>query len=312
MTLPRLILFLLLVLSFAALGAAWVISMPRPAFADNSNAVLNEPGDPSRGRDIFNAADCSSCHASRGQPDRLRLGGGLALASPMGTFHVPNISPDPVDGIGAWQTVDLANAIMSGVSPDRRHYYPVLPYTSYVRMRPEDVRDLMAYLRTLPPVQGKPPPHELPFPLNIRRTIGFWKLLFFDRSAMSQDAAHDAEWNRGRYLVEAVGHCAECHSTHNLLGAVEKTTRFAGGPDIGGVGFVPNITPGRIGGWSKQDMAEMLRTGMTPDLRKVGSTMYGVVQNTALLSSEDRDAIAIYIKTLAPQPMPSGYEDVPY
>jgi mono/diheme cytochrome c family protein len=186
MTLPRLILFLLLVLSLAAMGAAWVISMPRPAFADNSNAVLNEPGDPSRGRDIFNAADCSSCHASPGQPDRLRLGGGLALASPMGTFHVPNISPDRVDGIGAWQTVDLANAIMSGVSPDRRHYYPVLPYTSYVRMRPEDVRDLMAYLRTLPPVQGKAPPHELPFPLNIRRTIGFWKLLFFDRSAMSR------------------------------------------------------------------------------------------------------------------------------
>ena len=191
----------------------------------------------------------------------LRLGGGLALASPMGIFHVPNISPDPVDGIGAWRTVDLANALMSGVSPDRRHYYPALPYTSYSHMRPEDVRDLMAYLRTLAPVHGRPPPHELPFPFNIRRGVGLWKLLFFEPGPITADAAHDDAWNRGRYLVEALGHCAECHSTHNALGAVEPSTRFAGGPDIGGVGFVPNITPQRIGHWSMRDIAEMLRTG---------------------------------------------------
>src|ERR1700704_3943078 len=133
----RLILLGFVLLS--GMAGAWMIAAPRPAFPHDGDAVLNAPGDPVHGRDVFNASDCASCHASPGQPDRLRLGGGLALASPIGVFHVPNISPDPVDGIGAWRTVDLANALMSGVSPDRRHYFPALPYTSYVRMRTEDV-----------------------------------------------------------------------------------------------------------------------------------------------------------------------------
>jgi mono/diheme cytochrome c family protein len=293
------------------LVAAWVVSAPRPAFHDNNATPLSRTGDAAQGKIIFDAADCASCHASPGQSDRLHLGGGLALASPMGTFHVPNISPDPVDGIGAWSAVDLGNALISGVSPDGRHYYPVLPYTSYVHMQPEDVADLMAYLRSLPPVQGRPPPHELPFPLNIRRSVGFWKLLFFDRSPMAPDAARDVAWNRGRYLVEALGHCAECHSTHNALGAVERATRYAGGPDVSGVGFVPNITPQRIGHWSTQDITEMLRTGRTPDLRTVGASMRDVVDNTALLPEEDRDAIAVYVKSLPPRPTPNRSKDLP-
>jgi mono/diheme cytochrome c family protein len=301
-----LVIFLLIAL--AALATAWFASAPRPAFPGGPDAVLDGPADPENGRAVFNAGDCASCHASPGQPDRLRLGGGLALASPMGIFHVPNISPDPVDGIGAWRTVDLANALLSGVSPDRRHYYPALPYTSYAHMRPEDVRDLMTYLRTLAPVRGRPPVHELPFPFNIRRGVGVWKLLFFERGPITADAAHDEVWNRGRYLVEALGHCAECHSTHNALGAVEPSTRFAGGPDIGGVGFVPNITPQGIGHWSTRDIAEMLRTGRTPDLRTVGASMAGVVQNTAALSQADRDAIAVYISSLPARPTP---QDVP-
>lgn len=304
----------LILTGFVLLGGivgAWMISAPRPAFPHDDDAVLNAPGDPLRGRDVFNASDCASCHVSPGQSDRLRLGGGLALASPMGVFHVPNISPDPVDGIGAWRTVDLANALMSGVSPDRRHYFPALPYTSYVRMQPADVRDLMAYLRTLPPVQGRPPPHELPFPLNIRRGIGLWKLLFFDRRPDKPDTTRDAAWIRGRYLVETLGHCAECHSTHNVLGAVESSTRFAGGPDIGGVGFVPNITPQGIGHWSAHDIAEMLRTGRTPDLRTVGSSMADVVQNTAALPRADRDAIAVYLKSLPARPTPNRSPDLP-
>jgi mono/diheme cytochrome c family protein len=230
----------------------------------------------------------------------------------MGIFHVPNISPDPLDGIGAWRTVDLANALMSGVSPDRRHYYPALPYTSYVHMRVEDVRDLMAYLRTLAPVRGRPPPHELPLPLDIRRAVGFWKLLFFDRSPIQPDATHDTMWNRGRYLVEVLGHCAECHSTHNALGAVEASTRFAGGPDIGGVGFVPNITPQHIGNWSVHDIAEMLRTGRTPELRAVGASMADVVRNTAALPMADRDAMAVYLKSLPARPTPSRSQDLPF
>lgn len=227
-----------------------------------------------------------------------------------GYLSLPNISPDPVGGIGAWRTGDLANALMSGVSPDRRHYYPALLYTSYVHMRPEDVRDLMAYLRTLIPVRGKPPPHELPFPLSIRRGVGIWKLLFFDCRPIEPDTTHDATWQRGRYLVEALGHCAECHSTHNVLEAVEASTRSAGGPDIDGVGFVPNITPQRIGHWSEHDITELLCTGRTPNLSAIGSSMADVLQNTSLLSQTDRDAIATYLRSLPARPTPNRSTDL--
>jgi len=295
-------LFLLVVLfTLSAAAAAWEASAPHPAYTAREAAVLQGPGDAARGRIVFVAADCASCHASPGQSDRLYLGGGLALGSPMGIFRVPNISPDPVDGIGAWSTVDLANAIMSGVSPDGRHYYPALPYTSYARMRPQDVRDLMAYLRALPPVHGKAPPHELPFPFNIRRSVGLWKLLFFHPGPVSSDVPLDDPWSRGRYLVETVGHCAECHSTHNMLGAVEPSSRLAGGPDVGGVGFVPDITPAHLARWSVQDIEKFLHSGRTPDLRSVGSTMADVIVNTAALPAEDRHAIAVYLKSLPPK-----------
>jgi mono/diheme cytochrome c family protein len=171
---------------------------------------VDQGGDPTRGKLVFEAADCASCHASPGQPDRLRLGGGMELASPFGTFFPPNISPDPNDGIGRWRTIE--------VSPSGQHLYPALPYTSYAHMRVEDVKDLMAYLRTLPAVPGRTPRHELPFPFTIRRLVGFWKFLYLDRTPIRPDPARDAAWNRGRYLVEAVGHCAECHSARNMLG----------------------------------------------------------------------------------------------
>src|SRR4030081_1110065 len=132
--------------------AFWGITEPRPIFSKGADAALDQEGDPSKGQLIFAAGDCASCHASPGQADRLRLGGGLALASPYGTFRAPNISPDPVDGIGAWKTIDLANALLSGLSPAGTHYYPAFPYTSYAKMQPRDVTDLMAYLRTLPAV----------------------------------------------------------------------------------------------------------------------------------------------------------------
>ena len=239
--------------------AAWLVTEPRPAFSEEANSAFQQPGDPAKGQLIFAAGDCASCHASPGQPDRLRLGGGLALASPFGTFRVPNISTDRTDGIGAWRTIDLANALLSGVSPAGSHYDPVFPYPSFAKMQVGDIRDLMAYLRTLPAVTGKPPPHDLALPFRIRRLIGFWKLLFFDRTPVVVDPNRDGPWNRGRYLVEAMAHCDECHSSRNLLGAIKPETRFAGGVDPEGVGYVPNITPTRIGAWQRQDVAELLK-----------------------------------------------------
>ena len=286
--------------------AAWLITVPRPAFARDAEAPLDETGDPAKGKLVFAAGDCASCHASPGQSDRLRLGGGLALASPYGTFRAPNISTDPVDGIGSWRTADLANALLSGVSPTGSHYYPAFPYSSYAKMGLGDVNDLIAYLRTLPAVTGKPPPHDLAFPFQIRRFVGFWKFLYFDRRPIASDPHRGEAWNRGQYLTEAVAHCAECHSSRDIFGAIKPKTRFAGGKDPEGVGYIPNITPTRIGGWTQQDIAEVLRTGTTPNHGRVGSSMADVVTNTAMLPQSDRDAIAVYIKSLPsrdnPQP----------
>jgi mono/diheme cytochrome c family protein len=289
----------------AAVGgiAAWMISAPRPAFSERDAAAL-DGGDAARGRLIFTAGECASCHASPGQSDRLRLGGGLELASPYGTFTAPNISSDPKDGIGSWQPVDIANAVMSGVSPDGSHYYPILPYASYVHMQVGDVRDLIAYLRTLPAVSGRQPQPDLAAPFRIRRFVGLWKFLFLSRGRIDPDPAREAAWNRGHYLVEAVAHCAECHSTRNIFGAIKSDTRFAGGLDPEGVGYVPNITSARLADWSERDISEMLKTGRTPNHGRVGSTMVDVVTNAGSLPQSDRDAIASYIKSLSSRPTP--------
>jgi mono/diheme cytochrome c family protein len=300
---------LLVLLAAGSAALAWWITEPRPAFAEADAASLEQGGDPVRGKDVFNAADCASCHASPGQPNRQRLGGGLALASPFGTFFPPNISPDPNDGIGRWRTIDLANALMSGVSPRGEHLYPALPYTSYAHMRVEDVKDLMAYLRTLPAVAGQAPAHDLPFPFTIRRLVGFWKFLYLDRSPIRPDPARDAAWNRGRYLVEALGHCAECHAARNMLGAIKTSSRLAGGQDQEGIGFVPNITQAGIGNWTSEDIVEALTSGHTPDLRRIGSSMADVVTDTAALTLSDRQAIAVYIRSVPPRHSPDAVKE---
>ncbi|MBY5334941.1 c-type cytochrome [Rhizobium leguminosarum] len=270
---------------------------------DSKTAALTA-GDATKGKLVFLAGECTSCHATPGQPDRLTLGGGLALASPFGIFRPPNISPDPTDGIGAWSVADLANALIAGVSPRGEHYYPAFPYPSYTGMSLDDVRDLYAYLQTLPPVAGRPPPHDLALPLRFRRLLAFWKLLFFREGKSGATVGGNAAYDRGAYLVETLGHCADCHSTRNVLGAIKPSTRFAGGPDPEGTGFVPNITPRRIGHWSEAQIAVMLSTGETPDHGRVGSSMADVVVNTAQLPQNDRDAIARYVKSLAPRPTP--------
>jgi mono/diheme cytochrome c family protein len=288
--------------TFAAV-IAWTITKPDPLSAAQAS-TFERPGDPAKGKLIFAAGDCSSCHASPGQPDRLRLGGGLALASPYGTFRAPNISPDPRDGIGGWKTGDLANALLRGVSPNGSHYYPVFPYSSYAHMNPGDVIDLMAYLRTLPPVRGRVPPHDINLLFGVRRFVGFWKFLYFDAAPLKPNTRQDEKWNRGRYLVESLGHCAECHSSRDLFGGIKAKTRFAGGVDPEGTGYYPNITPTRIGNWSEGDIAETLTTGNTPNHGRVGSSMSDVVTNTAMLPDDDRAAMAAYIKSLPARPTP--------
>ncbi|WIW46867.1 cytochrome c [Bradyrhizobium sp. 62B] len=289
----------------AAMAAAWLVSAPQRVTAAEAQIVSETEGDPERGKLVFAAGDCASCHASPGQSDRLRLGGGIALASPYGTFRAPNISPDRIDGIGNWTAEDLANALLRGVSPDGRHYYPVFPYVSFTHMRPEEVRDLLAYLRTLPAVKGRPPDHEINPIFRIRRFVGFWKMLYFKPGPIVPDPAGDEKWNRGRYLVEALAHCAECHSSRDMLGGIRPSTRYAGGQDPVGTGFYPNITAARLGNWSEAQLAAMLKTGITPNHGRVGSSMADVVTNLAMLPDSDREAIAAFVKSLPSRPTPS-------
>jgi hypothetical protein len=278
----------------AGVGAFWLLTEPRAGLAPGA---MEAGGDPARGEIVFNAGGCASCHASPGQDDSRKLGGGLALKTEFGTFVVPNISPDLRDGIGGWTTADLANAMLRGVSPGGQHYYPAFPYTTYAHATLGDVRDLMAYLRNLPSVAGKTAGHDLAFPFNIRRGIGLWKALYLDTGPVAEDPARSAGWNRGRYLVEALGHCAECHSPRNALGAIIPAQRFAGGRSADGDGFTPNISGKIFASWSQDDIVEMLETGLTPD-DKVAGAMAEVVKNTARLPKADRDAMAEYLKSL--------------
>ncbi|GLR85555.1 c-type cytochrome [Bradyrhizobium iriomotense] len=256
--------------------------------------------DLANGQELFNAGGCASCHAVPNQPDRLRLGGGLPIGSPFGTFYAPNISQDPADGIGRWSETDFVNAVMRGVSPEGAHYFPAFPYTSYTHARVDDVRDLFAYLKTLPAVPGKVRDHDLPFPFNIRRNVGVWKRLFMDGTPLVADAARSPQWNRGAYLVNSLGHCAECHSPRNLLGGLITSQRFAGGPSPEGEGWVPNITQKGIGDWSEKDIADFLETGDMPEGDSASGAMRPVIKNLAQLTGEDRAAMAEYLKSLPP------------
>jgi mono/diheme cytochrome c family protein len=276
---------------------ALVHSRPLPELAAAPNLE--------NGKTVFHAGGCSSCHVPKDQDDKTRLGGGFALhAPPFGTFYTPNISPHPRDGIGSWTVEAFARAMVQGVAPDGSHYYPSFPYTSYQRMSAADLRDLFAYIKTLPPVEGKARGHDLPFPVNIRRSVGGWKLLFLDGQPFRPDPSKPASWNRGAYLVEAMGHCAECHSPRNLLGVIVADKRFAGGPDPeGGGGYIPNITPHENGikGWTKDDIVGALDLGFTPTGDVLGSTMAAVVRNTSQLPQADREAIAEYLLSLPPR-----------
>jgi mono/diheme cytochrome c family protein len=271
--------------------------------------------DLANGRTMFEIGGCVSCHATPAEDadkiDRTKLGGGLPLKSPFGTFYVPNISPDPADGIGAWSEADFVNALTKGTSRRGRHLFPAFPYTSYTHMTLDDARDLFAYLKTLPPVAGRARRHELGFPFNIRRLVGLWKLLFFHGGAFMPDPTQSAQWNRGAYLVNGPGHCAECHSPRNALGAIVESERFAGGPTPDGKGFVPNITPVGLQhwgddniAWSQKDIATFLADGMTPSGDYAGGRMAEVIRNTAELSTADREAIAAYILSLPPRQGP--------
>ncbi len=285
----------LAVLALAGAGAAWWLTAPAPLSAAELGAV---EGDPARGEVLFAAAGCASCHEApeAEAADLPVLAGGEAFESDFGTFYAPNISPSP-QGIGAWSDAQVINSVMRGVDEEGRHLYPALPYAAYNKAEVQDVADIIAYLRTLPPSDAESLAHDVGFPFNIRRTLGGWKLLFL-RDGWVVEGDLSAEAERGRYLVEALGHCGECHTPRNVLGGLRTDAWLSGAENPSGEGRVPGIDPGSLD-WSEADIAEVLKSGFTPDFDVVGGPMAEVVRNgTSRLSDDDRAAIAAYLKAV--------------
>ena len=282
------------VLALAVLGAAgaWILSAPpRP---DPDLATLT--GDAEAGALVFAAAGCASCHiAPEAEPGGVPvLSGGKAFATDFGTFYAPNISPSP-DGIGGWTDAQIIHAVQAGVSPDGRYYYPAFPTHAYALAETRDIADLVAHLRTLPVDATPTRPHDVGFPFSIRRSLWGWRLLFAPKDWIVD--VEGPELERGRYLVEALGHCGECHTPRNALGGLKSDAWLTGAPLPTGKGRVPGITPGILG-WSKTEIANYLESGFTPEFDVAGGEMVDVIANTSQLTDADRAAIAAYLVAL--------------
>jgi mono/diheme cytochrome c family protein len=258
-----------------------------------------------QGAYLANAGGCGSCHSEDGQPE---LSGGAGLESPFGTFYAPNITPDPDTGIGGWSEAQFIRAFREGVSPDGAHYYPAFPYTAYTGMTDADLKALKAYLDSVPPVKRENRDHELVWYASFRLPLMVWKARYLEEGPFQPDANLSDELNRGAYLVRHLGHCAECHTPRDGLGGLDRTQDFAGNPDGPEDDIVPNITPHAEGlpDWSADDIAFYLEIGMEPDGDFVSGSMGEVVENTAKLTGEDREAIGAYIKSLPPLPTAAG------
>ncbi len=287
----RLITLGLVAAGLITVSAAWVLSAPRPLPASD---IANLQGDPEHGRSVFLAAGCSSCHRAPGpDSDPLILSGGRSFASDFGTFIAPNISPDPDHGIGTWSQTDFVNAVMRGVSPTGSHYYPAFPYASYIKADPQDITDLYAYMMTLPTDATPSRPQDVTFPFSIRRAVGLWKTLFLsDEWAITGDLTETEQ--RGRYLSEALAHCAECHTPRNALGGLDRNAWHMGAPNPSGTGRIPAIA-GPDFNWTEFDISAYLESGLTPEFDVVGGSMADVVSNLGQLPKEDLDAIAAYV-----------------
>ena len=288
--------------STAFLATAVAVLLGLLTAAPPARAQAPDAAAVARGQYIFTAAGCTSCHTDEKHKGAF-LAGGVALKTPFGTFYGPNITPDPTYGIGRWTEAEFVRALRDGVGPQGQ-LFPVFPFTSFTRMTDADVNDLWAYLRSVPPVATPSKPHDVSFPFNVRAAQVVWKALFFTPGRFQPDPEKSAEVNRGAYVVQALGHCGECHTPRNVLGGLRTSLALAGtahGPDGHAV---PNITPDPetgIGKWSDGDVAEVFKSGMTPDGDFVGSGMAEEVRNTtSKLSDADVHAVVAYLKSLPP------------
>ena len=270
-----------------------------------------------RGRYLAIAGNCASCHTAR---DGAFLAGGLRFETPFGTLYSTNITPDPDTGIGRWSEADFLASLRHGVRPDGEHLYPAFPYTAFTKITDEDAAALFAYLRSVPPVRRENTENELSFPFGFRPLLAVWKALFFEPGAFEPDPGRSEVWNRGAYLVEALGHCSACHSPRNGLGAEETERAYAGGEYLDHVATgahrpwaAPNLTGSErgLGLWSEADLFVYLKTARNDFLESFGPMNEVVMNSTRLLDAADVRAMAVYLKSLPAieEPAPATVPD---
>lgn len=263
-----------------------------------SQASQTDRDDPVvRGEYLFNMGGCASCHTAR--EDR-PLAGGLAMKTRFGVFYTPNITPDSDTGIGNWSDADFIEAMSQGKAPDGRHYSPLFPYTAYSKMSPDDLLDLKRYLDTQKPIVLKNRRHKPSFPYNFPPFMALWKLVNFAGAPFQPNPDKSPAWNRGAYIVNGPGRCAECHSPRNFTGGINKDKPLSGNPQGPEGESVPGLTMiagNRISQWSDEEILFAMKIGMTPDGDFLGGSMGPVIENTTgKLSDNDLKAIIHYLR----------------
>jgi mono/diheme cytochrome c family protein len=263
-----------------------------------------------KGEYLAKAGDCIACHT---QPGGSLFAGGRPLPTPFGTIYSSNITPDPATGIGNWSADDFYKTMHEGRFPDGGLLYPVMPYASYTKVTRADSDAIFAYLRSVPPVHHPDRPNDLQFPYNNRQLILGWRTLYFNEGEYQPDATKSAEWNRGAYLVEGLGHCAMCHSPINALGGTTESRAFQGGLIPMQNWYAPSLTSNKeagLGDWDINEIVGLLRSGVSHRGAVYGPMAEVTFNSLQYLSDDDVQAMAIYLKSLAagspPGPESSG------
>ena len=289
------------------LGAILAWSLLCSALAGGEARSEPDPEAIVHGKALTIASDCASCHtADPAKP----FAGGKRIDTPFGAIYSPNLTPDRDTGIGAWSDEDFHRALRLGVAPDGSRYYPAFPYPNFTKLVRDDILAIRAYLATLAPVRNAVPPPELRWPLNYRVVLRGWNWLFFKPGILQPDQQKGTAWNRGRYLVEGLGHCGACHTPKNVFGADRRGQAYGGGrvADM----FAPRLDGAERSGlksWSVDDIVEYLQSGRNGKSHAGGPMSEVVVNSTSQMSDADVRAIAVYLKDLpagAPEPAVSS------
>lgn len=279
----------------AAFGLWWSYrpALP-PRAADAAFAYDNATID--RGAELASIGDCISCHTAPGRP---AFSGGNAMATPFGTIYASNITPDMQTGIGTWTEKAFLRALRDGVDREGRQLYPAFPYDHFKFTTDEDAKRIYAFLMSRPAVASKTPPNALSFPFNIRTVVAGWKVLFLRQGALQPVPGQSEAWNRGRYLVEGLGHCGSCHTPRNALGAEKKDSRYAGAQVDGWTAPPLNASLVKAHKWSVDDLADYLSTGWQRNHGAAAGPMAAVAKNLGRASQGDVRALATYIASLS-------------